>query len=75
LKADIEQEFEKIRFGVLRLPEEEVRRIEAYFAPPPLEVGAPRLPPSKRAVRAMIPGFAQFRRTISIRTGCRAIRP
>jgi len=39
LKADIEAEFEKIRFGILRLPEEEVRRIEAYFAPPPLEVG------------------------------------
>ncbi|WP_417666451.1 nitrite/sulfite reductase [Roseibium sp.] len=38
LKADIEAEFEKIRYGVLRLPEDEVRRIEAYFAPPPLEV-------------------------------------
>ncbi|MEO9657954.1 nitrite/sulfite reductase [Qipengyuania citrea] len=40
LKADIEAEFEKIRFGVLRLPDQEVRRIEAYFAPPPLEVGS-----------------------------------
>ncbi|MBO0345778.1 nitrite/sulfite reductase [Roseibium sp. CAU 1637] len=38
LKADIEAEFDKIRHGVLRLPDEEVRRIEAYFAPPPLEV-------------------------------------
>ncbi len=59
LKADIEAEFEKIRYGVLRLPDEEVRRIEAYFAPPPLEVlsiedGA------FEARKASDPAFAQF---------------
>ncbi len=32
---EIEAEFEAIRHGVLRLPEPEVRRIAAYFAPPP----------------------------------------
>jgi len=31
---EIEAEFEAIRHGVLRLPEPEVRRIAAYFAPP-----------------------------------------
>ena len=34
LKSDIEAEFERIRDGVLKLPAEEVRRIEDYFAPP-----------------------------------------
>ncbi len=34
LKADIEAEFEKIRDGFLHLPEQEVDRIQAYFAPP-----------------------------------------
>ena len=34
IAEEIEAEFEAIRHGVLRLPEEEVRRIAAYFAPP-----------------------------------------
>ena len=34
ITQEIEQEFEANRNGVLRLPEEEVRRIAAYFAPP-----------------------------------------
>ena len=34
ISEDIEAEFEAIRAGVLRLPEEEVARIAAYFAPP-----------------------------------------
>ena len=37
LRADIEAEFEKIRHGILKLPDEEVRRIEAYFALPDFE--------------------------------------
>ncbi|MEM1045937.1 MAG: nitrite/sulfite reductase [Pseudomonadota bacterium] len=37
LKSDIEAEFERIRHGVLALPDEEVRRIETYFAPPAFE--------------------------------------
>ncbi|SON54453.1 Sulfite reductase [ferredoxin] [Hartmannibacter diazotrophicus] len=36
LKKDIEAEFERIKDGVLRLPQEEVERIEAYFAMPDL---------------------------------------
>jgi sulfite reductase (NADPH) hemoprotein beta-component len=35
ITEEIEAEFEAIRHGVLRLPEPEVRRIAAYFAPPP----------------------------------------
>jgi sulfite reductase (NADPH) hemoprotein beta-component len=34
IAREIEAEFEANRNGVLRLPEEEVRRIAAYFAPP-----------------------------------------
>ena len=34
LKKDIEAEFERIKDGVLKLPEEDVAAIEAYFAPP-----------------------------------------
>lgn len=59
LKADIEAEFEKIRYGVLRLPDEEVRRIEAYFAPPPLEVLAID-DAAVEARKASDPAFAQF---------------
>ncbi|MBD8878147.1 nitrite/sulfite reductase [Roseibium polysiphoniae] len=59
LKADIEAEFEKIRYGVLRLPDEEVRRIEAYFAPPPLEVLAVD-DAAVEARKASDPAFAQF---------------
>ncbi|MHA1188956.1 MAG: nitrite/sulfite reductase [Alphaproteobacteria bacterium] len=34
LRPEIEAEFERIRDGVLNLPSEEIRRIDAYFAPP-----------------------------------------
>src|SRR6185295_18416461 len=37
ITEEIEQDFEASRNGVLRLPEEEVRRIAAYFAPPAYE--------------------------------------
>jgi len=37
ITEEIEQEFETSRGGVLRLPEEEVQRIAAYFAPPAYE--------------------------------------
>ncbi|SHL40924.1 nitrite/sulfite reductase [Roseibium suaedae] len=59
LKADIEAEFAKIRYGVLRLPDEEVRRIEAYFAPPPLEV-LPETDGAFEARKAADAAFAQF---------------
>ncbi|NVK35238.1 MAG: nitrite/sulfite reductase [Rhodobacteraceae bacterium] len=59
LKKDIEAEFEKIRYDVLRLPNEEVRRIEAYFAPPALEVLADTDPEFEER-KASDPAFAQF---------------
>ncbi len=37
LKRDIEREFEAIKDGALTLPDTEIRRIEAYFAPPAFE--------------------------------------
>ena len=40
LKADIEEEFEKIRHGVLKLPVEEIERIQSYFAPPTFKESA-----------------------------------
>ena len=58
LRGDIEAEFEKIRHGVLQLPADEVRRIEAYFALPALDPTAT----SARfdAKRAGNPAFAAW---------------
>ena len=36
IKRQVEEEWARIRHGALALPDEEVGRIEAYFAPPPL---------------------------------------
>ena len=33
--AQVEEEWQRIRDGALKLPEAEIRRIETYFAPPP----------------------------------------
>jgi len=41
LKEEIEAEFAEIRASVLRLPAEEIRRIEAYFAPPDYAIRLP----------------------------------
>lgn len=56
LRKDIEAEFEKIRHGILKLPDGEVRRIEEYFALPDLVSGGNE---SARlaAKRAGNPGF------------------
>jgi sulfite reductase (NADPH) hemoprotein beta-component len=35
--AQVEEEWQRIRDGALKLPEDEIRRIEAYFAPPAFE--------------------------------------
>jgi sulfite reductase (NADPH) hemoprotein beta-component len=35
--AQVEEEWQRIRDGALKLPEAEIRRIEAYFAPPAFE--------------------------------------
>jgi sulfite reductase (NADPH) hemoprotein beta-component len=37
IKRQVEEEWERIRGGALSLPAEEIRRIESYFMPPPLE--------------------------------------
>ena len=36
IRRQVEEEWQRIRAGALRLPDEEVRRIAAYFAPPAL---------------------------------------
>ena len=36
IRRQVEEEWQRIRAGALHLPETELRRIEAYFAPPPL---------------------------------------
>jgi len=51
LKTDIEAEFERIRDGVLKLPNAEVRRIEDYFAPPAFEVLTVESPRLDRAMK------------------------
>ncbi|WP_321499421.1 nitrite/sulfite reductase [Breoghania sp.] len=58
LRADIEAEFEKIRHGVLQLPAEEVRRIEAYFQPPAFDPSANGA--RYEAKRAGDPAFAAW---------------
>ena len=51
IAQEIEAEFEANRHGVLRLPEEEVRRIAAYFAP----AGLRRAPRRERDPGACAP--------------------
>src|SRR5262249_3858454 len=48
--AQVEEEWQRIREGALKLPEAEIRRIEAYFAPPAVDAR-----PAKAAVRAPLP--------------------
>ncbi len=59
LKADIEEEFKKIRGGVLNLPQDEVARIDAYFAPPALDE-TPDVSAEFEAALTGVPGFAAF---------------
>ncbi len=56
LRKEIEAEFEKIRHGILKLPDEEVRRIEAYFALPAMDA-APTASAALDAQRAASRGF------------------
>jgi sulfite reductase (NADPH) hemoprotein beta-component len=53
--AQVEEEWQRIREGVLKLPEAEIRRIDTYFAPPPFE---PR--PAQAALRAPDRGFERW---------------
>jgi len=59
LKKDIEAEFERIKDGVLRLPDESIRAIEEYFADPAFET----LPETSETFLARVasdPAFAIF---------------
>ncbi len=49
--AQVEEEWQRIRDGALKLPEEEIERIAAYFAPPAFEAR----PAAKAAIRAPLP--------------------
>ncbi|ODN69066.1 nitrite/sulfite reductase [Methylobrevis pamukkalensis] len=60
LKKDIEAEFERIKDGVLRLPEEEVARIEAYFAMPALAQDRPARSSVLEAAKADDIGLKRF---------------
>jgi sulfite reductase (NADPH) hemoprotein beta-component len=57
IAEEIEAEFEAIRHGVLRLPEEEVARIAAYFAPPAY-ADRPAVSAGFEAARRSDPAFA-----------------
>ena len=70
IRRQVEEEWERIRHGALSLPEDEIRRIQAYFAPPPLALASqvPASQPTAPTIRALMPGW---RRTPS-RTACPA---
>ncbi len=74
IRRQVEEEWQRIRAGALRLPDEEVRRIEAYFAPPTL---TPRPATSFVLERAAAdnPGLAAFvvHNTVPHRVGGHAI--
>ncbi|SER15910.1 sulfite reductase (NADPH) hemoprotein beta-component [Faunimonas pinastri] len=59
IAAEIEQEFNEIRYGVLRLPDDEIRRIETYFAAPDYPTRASESVPFKRA-RLADPAFDRW---------------
>ena len=56
---EIEAEYEAIRGGVLQLPEEEVRRIAAYFAPPAY-AEQPAASPELERARLAEPAFDRW---------------
>jgi sulfite reductase (NADPH) hemoprotein beta-component len=58
----VEEEWRHVRDGALVLPDEEIARIEAYFAPPPFET-LPARQPALEVKRLEDPDFARFLRT------------
>jgi sulfite reductase (NADPH) hemoprotein beta-component len=65
IAGEIEAEFEATRGGVLRLPDEEVRRIAAYFAPPAY-AQRPETSPALERARRDDPTFDRWvRRNVS----------
>jgi sulfite reductase (NADPH) hemoprotein beta-component len=61
----VEMEWERIKGGALTLPDEEIRRIEAHFAPPLLVAAEPDARPDAgfAAARFEHPGFAAWCRS------------
>jgi sulfite reductase (NADPH) hemoprotein beta-component len=59
LKQEIETEFAEIRSSALRLPAGEIRRIEAYFAPPAYAIALPD-EAALAAARLADPGFDRW---------------
>jgi sulfite reductase (NADPH) hemoprotein beta-component len=55
----VEEEWERIKDGVLTLPQEEVERIQAYFTPPAYEK-LPVLSPELQAAKVGDPAFARW---------------
>ena len=58
LREQVESEFSEVKGGVLNLPDEELNRIEAYFAPPAFKDSDARF--DLAALRASDPEFARF---------------
>ena len=58
LREQIESEFSAVKGGVLSLPDEELARINAYFAPPPFKASRATL--DLAALETSDPGFARF---------------
>jgi sulfite reductase (NADPH) hemoprotein beta-component len=58
----VEEEWEQIKDSPLGLPDEEIARIEAYFAPPPYEALSPRQP-LYEGKRLQDPAFARWVKT------------
>ncbi len=59
LRRLVEAEWQRIRHGALALPAEEVRRIEAYFAPPALP-GRPATSAALERARSVDPALAAW---------------
>ncbi|MEJ1161798.1 nitrite/sulfite reductase [Prosthecomicrobium sp. N25] len=59
VRAQVEEEFERIRDGVLKLPHGDIERIAAYFAPPAF-ADLPAESAAERSARAADPVFAAW---------------
>ena len=56
---EVEEEWQRIREGALKLPEAEIRRIEAYFAPPAFDRRPAKVSPAPGRPRLRALGDAQ----------------
>ena len=57
--AQVEEEWQRIRDGALKLPEDEIRRIDAYFAPPAF-VAPPAGASARSPIGAPDPAFERW---------------